>query len=710
MLQAVTDALSQHYFVLLLALFLMLAGVMVATRAHEQFSRFRSQLLAAERAVDDVPVPARAGDALDAMDDAFRRSPALRGAWSDIEAMVVRPRTSGEPVVATMRPSEFISADLLRQANINVGLYQAVPGYLVGSGLLFTFASLLVALMAASGTISATSNAATHDALQSLLSAAAFKFASSIAGLITSIGFSVWLRHRLHDLGSDLDRLGHKLDRCIPVHHPVEAIAAGNALLARQVTVLEVIDRQWREELVTKLVDGTNEALRKGLEPLVDGMNRMADRVGQLSVESMERMVGEFTRRLDSSMREHTVQLIEDLKLLNTSFTSLMNTVRDIDGSLVKSIGAGSAALDRQVGDAAAQLGNALREGGAGLIQGLKDGRDTLTATAADATRVMEEQLSGTADGLAARLKQSVAALRTDLDTIDTSFQGASTTIASQLKSVADRMASDLDRAAGSFRAADEKTAQALPVLVQSLDGLLDKIAAAARPMDGLAQDIQRSTKTLGKAVDASVRGIDAGSASVGRIADLAERIVGMQDTFATLAQAVKRMETLESTVRAVAELGERLSGLDRILVSVDATMGRLAALETTYAGLANAGTVFAGIRPPLEALALSGERIASLQPSLVALAGASQNVARAGTSFEALSSTFESARSIGQAADRLADVVERMGALEPVLRSIHDAAAQREAAEAGASSSAGWSFRHILGAGRHRVPGDGQQ
>lgn len=675
MVETVTAFLTQHAFILLLAFILPLAGFGMAVWASREFARFRGDLRTVEETARAVSVPARSGPQFNAMADVFRRTPALRGAWAGIESTLVRPADAGGAVVATIRPSEFLSADLLRQANINVGLFQAVPGYLVGTGLLFTFSSLLLALMAASGTMSATSAEATHDALQGLLSAAAMKFVSSIAGLLSSIVYSIWLRHRLHHVEAEVDRFGHELDRRIPVQHPIQAIAATNGLLLRQVSLLDAIDRQWREELVGTLVSGTNEALRQGLEPLVDGMNRMADRVGELSVASMERMVGEFTRRLEDSMREHTHRLIDDLKLLKSGFGDLLHTVKSINGNLAQTIEAGSAALDRQVGSAAAHLGDALHRGGAGLIQGLQESRDVLAKTTAEASERMEGRLADTADRVAARLKESVANLETELGSIDKSFQVASATMARDLSAATERIVGDIERVSSSFRTADEGTAQALPAFLLSLDGLIGKIGAIDRPMEQLARDIERSTRSLGKAADASARTINQSQAAVERISAAAEGIAGMQDSFTALGQAVRQMETLDTTVRAVSALSERLSGLDRTFATVDATMQRLAALEAAFSGLAEAGVAFTRIQPPLEALVTSGERMASLAPPMTVLGEAVQGMARNSSSLAALSGVFERALAFGEAADRLTAAVDRIADMEPLLRTILEAA-----------------------------------
>jgi hypothetical protein len=73
---------------------------------------------------------------------------------------------------------------------LNFPVWQALPNYFVGVGLLFTFFGLVAALQFASGAVAADIDEA-QGALRNLLAAATFKFMTSICGLFSSIVFSV---------------------------------------------------------------------------------------------------------------------------------------------------------------------------------------------------------------------------------------------------------------------------------------------------------------------------------------------------------------------------------------------------------------------------------------------------------------------------------------------------------------------------------------
>ena len=75
--------------------------------------------------------------------------------WRDWVATLITPTVPGLPVRSTVRPSEFISLELLRNCGINPRLHTAVPNLLVGVGLMLTFLGLSLALSAAGGIVGA---------------------------------------------------------------------------------------------------------------------------------------------------------------------------------------------------------------------------------------------------------------------------------------------------------------------------------------------------------------------------------------------------------------------------------------------------------------------------------------------------------------------------------------------------------------------------
>jgi hypothetical protein len=87
---------------------------------------------------------------------------------------------------AIIRPQVYFNASIARDHSFGLRLMPSIPGYFVGLGLLLTFVGLVIALSkAAHG--SGTSADDMTKSLRELLNAATFKFATSIAGLFSSL-------------------------------------------------------------------------------------------------------------------------------------------------------------------------------------------------------------------------------------------------------------------------------------------------------------------------------------------------------------------------------------------------------------------------------------------------------------------------------------------------------------------------------------------
>jgi hypothetical protein len=96
--------------------------------------------------------------------------------------------------LSTARPQAFVNPSSIREQSVALQLMHIIPGYFVGLGLLLTFIGLIAALGVAAPSVKAGNAEQAKDALNQLLDAATFKFATSIAGLGASLLLSVWFR------------------------------------------------------------------------------------------------------------------------------------------------------------------------------------------------------------------------------------------------------------------------------------------------------------------------------------------------------------------------------------------------------------------------------------------------------------------------------------------------------------------------------------
>ena len=117
-------------------------------------------------------------------------NPMLGPAWRAFAPTLTEAPSRTASMGYTRRPKDVFDETLMASAGINLRFFGAIPNFLVGAGLLFSFLGLVAALHFASAGVASDNVAQAQRALADLLAAATFKFATSIAGLGASLIFS----------------------------------------------------------------------------------------------------------------------------------------------------------------------------------------------------------------------------------------------------------------------------------------------------------------------------------------------------------------------------------------------------------------------------------------------------------------------------------------------------------------------------------------
>ena len=140
--------------------------------------------------------------------------PALHDAWLGYRAsLVVDPRSGA--LAGRVPAEEFFHVQAVGRV-VDLGLYPAVPGVLVGLGLYFTFLGLALALAATGSGLGAADPAQARAALEKLFAVAAFKFTTSLVAMACSLLFTLMERRRAFEVQRALAELATALDRTFP--------------------------------------------------------------------------------------------------------------------------------------------------------------------------------------------------------------------------------------------------------------------------------------------------------------------------------------------------------------------------------------------------------------------------------------------------------------------------------------------------------------
>jgi hypothetical protein len=334
-------------------------------------------------------------DRFSSINQRLASNPVIGEAWrAFVRTLVPVPGQDGV-LGTTRRPREDLNESILTSAGVNLRFYTAVPNYLVGLGLLFTFAGLVAALYFASAGVAAASIQEAQDALRHLLAAATFKFMTSIAGLGASIVYSSREKTQLYRLGQRLDALCTALEQRLV---PVTPEYLGTVQLAEMRNHSLLLRRLGRHLHVT-IPDTVEERLASELldaiAPMREGFARAAERIGRMDDALAARLLhgatagpaamegaGQGAEQNGGAIDQAALeQIVEELRLVREAVVALPTALpgaaphavqRPVAGGaidpllaklieLLETSSAGIAALDTSIDASLAQIKNAYR-------------------------------------------------------------------------------------------------------------------------------------------------------------------------------------------------------------------------------------------------------------------------------------------------------------------------------------------------------------
>ncbi len=269
--------------------------VLVALLVWQRFrAGLRPVLRALDRAIatiEETEGPAAFRQRFTGIFKALAENPVLGEAWRAY-AGTLRPAPGNEDAIGYVRrPHEHFNDGLLALSGLNLRFYHAFPNLLVGLGLFFTFIGLVGALYFASGGVASGDVQVAQAALRDLLGAATFKFATSIAGLGSSLLFSWREKAHLHRLYRRLARFCHALEaRTVPI--TTAGLAAAQLDEARrQRQELARLGRGMLVRLPETVEQRLGEELAAAFAPLRGSVRRLAERLadGESVLESFRR-------------------------------------------------------------------------------------------------------------------------------------------------------------------------------------------------------------------------------------------------------------------------------------------------------------------------------------------------------------------------------------------------------------------------------------
>src|SRR5579862_7286186 len=183
------------------------------------------------------------------------KSPTLAHAWNDYAALLVprRAATGEDQFWASESSGVAFTDSAVLESRLNRRFYSSLPGIVTGTGLLFTFLAILVALM----DVRINTQTNQIEGLQNLIQGLSGKFVSSIAALLSATVFLLAEKPLTYRLSRARLRLIASIDALVPRLSSTRVLAE----IQRDIAEQSVAFRSFNADLSTKLKQGFNESL-----------------------------------------------------------------------------------------------------------------------------------------------------------------------------------------------------------------------------------------------------------------------------------------------------------------------------------------------------------------------------------------------------------------------------------------------------------------
>jgi hypothetical protein len=459
------------------------------------------------RLIRSVRGPAALRENFIRVDDALSAS-IFGASWMEYRACLKQEEGR---ILYLRHPGEYFGLHAIGNTSFPARFFAAAHGYFIGIGLLLTFIGLVAALKFAAAGVASSDIAVAKQALNALLSAASFKFMTSIAGLGCSLVLSVGARTVTYAIESAAHGLAHDLESAMtPIF--AEGLAYDQLAVTRQqLTRLDKLDAELATELAPRLA--------AALAPVVAGIKAVPVPLmaGLAEIRNEIRAGDEMlSRKLESFSSDMRGSAGSEIKQLAAKLAEIGGAI----GRTQQHIGESGQEFAAQTGRAAAQLldaATALRDSMDGRVNAVGDriealaealarNEATLAASATRAAEGMAETVKGAGDEIALRMLEATRGLAATSD--------------------------GLALRVGTMLGGLDRINLGLATQIESMQQIVAALAGAKAALDSSATSWTQSSAPVVAAVDASER-------VAGELRQVAERVVAAQSAMADMAKGV---------------------------------------------------------------------------------------------------------------------------------------------------------------------------
>lgn len=470
-----------------LAFSILFLGLLAWLLLRQQLQQLRRQLRQAQSLLNNI-APEEFTQHYETVSDALAQNRLLAHPWQSFQQTLILPTQPQQPICTTQRPSVYFNDMTLIMPHVNLSLYQAVPNMLVGIGLFFTFIGLVAALWFASEGVAAPDVERAQAALQDLLHAATFKFVTSIAGLLASLLFSWREKAQLHVLREDIHHLAETMEARLNFLGAEQLATRQLHEMEKQTEQLTRFNSDFAVSIANALEDKISERLLRAMEPLAEAINELVNKIGNTNQDAIERMIEQFTAKLQGAAGEEMKELAQSLKDLVPTMEALRENFANSGSD-----------FGHRINEAATHLQHGFEQAADTLLERMTNTHQTLQHTTVnEISRISEpvEQLIRALEQLRSGLDESGNTLHKRLTE---AAREASTTLTLSGEKIEQRLSTAALQFANSMTETKDNFDAVKNNLAQILTDGVDAFKKSTKQLQTLQQGLVTASEQLDK-------------------------------------------------------------------------------------------------------------------------------------------------------------------------------------------------------------------
>jgi septal ring factor EnvC (AmiA/AmiB activator) len=376
----------------------------------------------------------------------------------------------------------------------------SIPGYFVGVGLLLTFIGLVLALSVAGSAVSSGDSGEMQGATEELLRVASFKFATSIAGLGTSIALGIAFRSIGINIETRCARLCSEIEAVLLYRSPQSiSVEMASDLREQRDYLKDITQGDFFQRFGQEFEPRLQSAVSSAMAPVVSGIENAVSELSDQSRQGTEELVGQFTESLQQGAGEEMRALASAFEGIQANLSTLQGTLQDTGRDFGQDIEKAGASLAETLTRAAATA-EAFERAAANVrrsTEPLLESGDKIS----NAVDKMEASLVKTADALEAEQK-AIADLSKTLADQMRQQEELWSQYGSRFEGIDGALGAALERLSEASREQGERLMEYALRVDEGLAEAVDKLRAFLGGLDENTQDFSESVENLARTLE----------------------------------------------------------------------------------------------------------------------------------------------------------------------------------------------------------------